>query len=491
VDEVQKLILQVEGQEKLKTLNEELAKERDFLEKLLVIQKQGVVGVNPQDIRNAAERMVNLNTEIARLQTQTRGFGQAALNLQYVLDDLTQTSGGWERKLASISNNVPGLVASLGAGAGLAGTIGLVSTALIALAPLAKAAWAALTEEGPELAKEQLKEIEDRIKKINDEFKKLAQKPTDFESQSAKAIGDFLGQRPAAEKAEAGILKVMAGDPSAGLKEMTPDERKEFDDLQRRIKRGVGEPMPPLIARRNELANIARQRFARSLVTGATEAGPAGEKARRTLQEIAQRNPGAFPTNFATHLAEMTPEALAAQEADGSKALDEHEEFGRRAHEAGQKRRQNTAARNRARDDVKRRIERDTAAKNHQLEQQARAEDRGPAFADKQLADEARDSEAPGETDHQRQLRQARRASVSMSQDLGYGTPSADQADQLASAALSNMANGMNGQQAVWAAVMKKVEAINAAAQQFRQMQAQQLMGSDNSGQFSLMTPLF
>jgi hypothetical protein len=86
-DEVQNLILAVQGEQKLVTLNAELAKEKAYLEQLLVTQKQGVVGVNQADIDKAARRMVDLNAEIAGLnkgvnQLSGRGGGQGPAGLR-------------------------------------------------------------------------------------------------------------------------------------------------------------------------------------------------------------------------------------------------------------------------------------------------------------------------------------------------------------------------------------------------------------------------
>ncbi len=190
MDEVQRLLLQVVGQDKLQALNKELDAENKLLRDQAEQLRLGTI--NQVQFSNAvfssASKAVALNTEIAKLTRETKNYSQSALQLGYVIDDLANTSGDWTRKLAAISNNLPGLIMSLGAGAGLAGVLGIVGTALIALAPMAKAAYAAMTGNEAELAKDKLKEIEDHLKKVRDEFAKLRDMPTGAEKTEAEKL---------------------------------------------------------------------------------------------------------------------------------------------------------------------------------------------------------------------------------------------------------------------------------------------------------------
>ena len=58
-----------------------------------------------------ASSIVGLNQQIAQLDHGAKGLAnpQSLLGLSYIFDDLANTTGGWERKLASIGNNIPGL----------------------------------------------------------------------------------------------------------------------------------------------------------------------------------------------------------------------------------------------------------------------------------------------------------------------------------------------------------------------------------------------
>ena len=122
------------------------------------------------------------------------------------MDDLINTSGSWERRLASISNNIPGLVTSLGGGAGLAGTVGIVTTAFIALAPAIKGAWDYFMDTAPEVAKERLKEIEQQALKLHEAFLKLASHPRPAESEEAQNLASIFGDRPNAETIKRGLM---------------------------------------------------------------------------------------------------------------------------------------------------------------------------------------------------------------------------------------------------------------------------------------------
>jgi hypothetical protein len=72
---------------------------------------------------------------------------------------------------------------------------------------------------------------------------------------------------------------------------------------------------------------------------------------------------------------------------------------------------------------------------------------------------------------------QMERATSQISQQMGYGTPTAAQANEMADAALRSMNNGMSAAEAAMSAVLAKMEAIkNAAAGQaamWQRMQAQ------------------
>src|ERR1700761_3721726 len=100
MDEIQNLILQVQGQVALESLNKELSNERQNLVGLVKQLNDGTIGQAAFELhaQTLARRMVPLNDEIAKLNAQAKQFsGQSGLQLGYVMDDLVNTSGDWQR----------------------------------------------------------------------------------------------------------------------------------------------------------------------------------------------------------------------------------------------------------------------------------------------------------------------------------------------------------------------------------------------------------
>lgn len=324
MDDIQRLILQVEGEEKLKSLNAELIKEKDFLKDLLEIQRQGVVGINPADIESSARRMVQLNQQINELSKSSKGLAgtQGLLQLQYVMDDLVNTSGNWERHLASISNNIPGLVTSLGGSMGLAGAIGLIATAAIALAPAVKAAWDNLAGNEPELAKERLKELKKEAEDLTKAFDKLSNVPDSGEKLAGESRQIYLempGHAATAQRLAAqgfGQKEVDAAmtdeeklrlKPTEGLRTMTDEDitakaQQGREQALRAQAAGTfaGQPMEwyqrdkaewerRRSVAQNEYKDISRTvrgRMAKELVVGAAKPGRAAEQQGIRLRQL-------------------------------------------------------------------------------------------------------------------------------------------------------------------------------------------------------------
>ncbi len=521
MDDIQRLILKIEGEDKLKTLNVELGKEEEHLKRLLLIQKQGVVGVNPADIQKAATEVVRLNTAIAATTRETKNFVGSALQLQYVMDDLINTSGDWTRHLASISNNIPGLVLSLGGTAGIAGAIGIVSTGLIALAPAARAAWAALTGSGPEMAAEQLKEIADKVKKLREEFAKLRDMPTDAGKSAADRQAAFLGEQPNAQRASEGVQNVLKNVPSASRGFMSKAEQDEFDSLgkslphlrgkfgedlgidQKTIDAGrntaAGRRYAPMIQRRGELQGKADRAYAQSLVAASAKPGPEGEAARAQLQEMANGNPNAFPAGFGNDL-EQPPATKAEQAAIEAQGNANRRKMAREMKDEQTEKEQEARLARSAEGKSLRNLERqdDKEAEANRLANQA-AKVQAREKEKKRQADLQRtaESEMGGAvvSTHDLEMERARKVTTSASQQLGRatggmrgGTPNVAQSEAMASRMLKNMDDGMNFEQARWDAVQRQVEGMERAAAQYRERQSRLMPGTDQGG-YSQLSP--
>ena len=105
MDEVQRLIMKVEGEEEIKRLNKQLEVQREEVVKLQAAQKAGGVGFNPAQLQAAGAAMVQTTNQIKQLERSTKDYSYTGLQLSYIFDDLANSTGGWERKLASISRD--------------------------------------------------------------------------------------------------------------------------------------------------------------------------------------------------------------------------------------------------------------------------------------------------------------------------------------------------------------------------------------------------
>ena len=210
MDEVQRLLLQVEGEEKLKSLNKQLADEREFLLQLKQIQAQGVVGVSPATIEQAAAHMVQLNQQIKELERGTKGLTspQALLNLSYIFDDLANTSGNWDRKLASISNNIPGLVASLGLGGAGSRARSVYSERRSSRSRRSRKRHGTRYGIRAGETAERLKTIADRAEAAAKAFDKMVEAKTKSEQKASGGLAELLKEK-GPEEIRRGIIESM------------------------------------------------------------------------------------------------------------------------------------------------------------------------------------------------------------------------------------------------------------------------------------------
>jgi len=77
-------------------------------------------------------------TSVEHTATATGGMGRGVLQASYAFQDFTsvlQGGGGFNRAIGSVQNNIPVLLSGLGMGAGLAGTVSLVTVGIGAALP--------------------------------------------------------------------------------------------------------------------------------------------------------------------------------------------------------------------------------------------------------------------------------------------------------------------------------------------------------------------
>jgi hypothetical protein len=470
VDEIQRLILKVEGQAELARLNAELAKEQEHLQKLVQIKKDGVVAVDPATVRQSAQAILDLNGQIDKLAGQGGMGGGGILQASYAVQDFTSVlSGGQglDRALSSVQNNIPGLLMSLGMSGGLAGVVSLVSVGIGALIPVVEKLWASLGDgEGAEKAREKLEEL-------RKEFEALSKAATRAEAQGSKSIREVITEGGADEIAGAAAKTLSM---TGGGEDMTEEERLAVNSVKNArpdVKAGVEKRVFDRI-------NKANAERAQQIVAGATQPGEQGASARAQLRGLVGANAGAFPSGLLGDLERAEPSEIAAQQ-----ALERQGELNAANMERAAKARREEEARGEAQRALDIQGRKNAQAFDKRTEAKGKAADEFEERQDRGLAAQAR-REAP--------MRGARRAVARTAADMGFtgdSAPNPGEIDEMAKNALANFNNGMNGQQAAWMAVMQRVQAIQQMSQQFQQMQSSQQMGGDFSGQFSRLTPYY
>ena len=507
VDEVQRLILKVEGEIELKRLNDQLEKEDAALKKLVAARATGGgSGVSPAAVEAAASSVIKLNTEIGRLQNQFKLSGSSALQLQYVLDDLVNTSGNWERHLASISNNIPGVVRSLGGSQGMAGAIGIVTTSLIALAPIVKEVWNYFSDDGPELAKEKLKELEQQAKKTHEAYLKLINHATAAESEEAANVAAILQDRPNGENATKAIAAALsAGEVEFG---MNDDERKEFkrnagallSDEQIKAQAtsagtrytDAGEVksfdqaaadaestrlFKARNAARTKDAEI-RQRVAEKMIEDAQVAGPLGTKARARLIKTA-------PADIAAELRDNTADAIRAREQADDAFNAEQADWSERRHKALKAK----AKHNKESDALTHlgKINEDLGNRDAERDQAAAARETDRAY---------RESLQSMTRDRQTRPQQQAEDMIRRRSTMTGLSPTDEQVKQAASHAVELAGQGVATNDAALMAfrgmVQRAVDIERRLAQQRAEFQSESMrlqMGPDHTGNYSHMSP--
>jgi hypothetical protein len=525
-DEVQRLVFELLGESKLRDFTKELEKEKEAIRQAGNDLRNHEIDLEQFSERAGASamRILDLNKEVKALGSSAGVNRQALLQFQYILDDLLNTSGGVERKLAAISNNIPGFVQSLGA-SGVAGAVGVVTTVLIALTPIAVKAWEALSGESggfAEKARERLKELREEIAKTHKEFEKLTNAPTDAEKTAAEGVKLFLQARPNADRARAAVaggmtraeaVGALPGETQLALAHAESEANVSDDELQRQANRaareqwaqGGGEGAPPQeliddeLKKRKEFRARAREQAdqvvqkartnrAEAIVSGAAVAGPAGAKDRQRLMELTKNRP-----EF-RELQNYTPERIAADEAEYQAQLEKDAEEKERL-EASK------AARRQARADVDDEIQRNAEADQANLQDwqhgKANAKQKAAQQARK-AAELARENERAGREIERQEQRRPVEAMTREMAPYGHAAGLPDEAIvHAAQEAVAMTRQGLDAQSAAQTALAQAIQQMvalrqrAAMLQQQQQQLMQQNMGADLTGMFSPFPPMW
>jgi hypothetical protein len=463
-------------------------------QRIKLILDMGASGANVEQVKRKLEE---LEPALHKAENKMAGVGQTALQSGRFLQDFAQ--GG----VGGVLNNIEGLAMALGGGPGLAGVLTAVGLAAYFAMPRLKEFFGGMPDAADATKKlnEQIKEMEDRIKKAHEAYEKLANAPEPVEAESAKALQEFLAERPHAEEARRAVAAGL--DVGQARAAMTPAQQQAMAEADAQLQRATAFQRDPsvipliggkeFVAQRQAEAGAARaqmallmqqgrQQGAEGVLQQAQVAGPLGDRARAQLFAAGQGRPGL------AGLAETTPDAIegrrerrrlteiqnkqaermATMEAE---AFERRVKKGEQLQAAGQENEEQT--RQQQEQEAKGDVQADRQRIRREIQRQEAADRRNAQF------------EAIRRRNVQRApVAQMEQATTQLSQNLGYGTPNAAEANEMADAALRNINNGVNVQQATWMAVMQKMQAIRAATaqanEQWGKMQNQTQNGLGN-----------
>jgi hypothetical protein len=347
--EEEEIILKIVGEVQLKDLNAELVKHKQALTDATVALREGTLSEAAYEaqVTAALPRMVELNREIGQMNVQAKSFsGQGGLQLGYIMDDLVNTTGGFERKIAAINNNIPGFLMSLGLGPGVAGQAALITAGFTAALPVLRKFFDSLFADSPE-ARKHLEDLKKAAEDAADAFNRMAEKSTAAEEAGQKALATGL-EHPYGREVQDALVKSMEATKSGeGVKYGETPE-----DLPWTVK--AAQFMGPANETAARIANqalidqniqerVRRQQLqAAQAILGRAAAGKTRAEREQGMLEIqghVQVNPGMFPPAFVQDLPHMTTEGVAADEKEADDWLEKTQGWSEQA-----KRRRDAAA---------------------------------------------------------------------------------------------------------------------------------------------------
>ncbi len=302
-----KFIVDIQNEEKIDQLTKDINVQEAAVKRLAAQLRQGAISEQQfiTATKPMGEAIANATKELHALQGASALTGRGLMQLGYAVDDI-------QYGFNAIVNNIPQIVMGLGAGAGIAGAVGIAAVAINQLikhwgelSDIAQSAWSGGSIE-------QLHRIRDAAEEAAKAFDKLTKQHTKQEEATEKFTTEAV--------VEGGIGKILSG--LAGGIAMDPAMRAQLTDQEakdRQDKIAMANRLANPADRMNQLAaieknyggklNAANLAKAVQMITQLDEIGPAGDLARRNAHRFATANPGAFPEGFA---AKMNPEAAEA-----------------------------------------------------------------------------------------------------------------------------------------------------------------------------------
>lgn len=220
--QVEELILVTRGEAEVERLRQRLEQQEASLARLIATQGKAAASGNDLSsaITGSAERIItlkrvldqteaslaqlklgNAKTGLDEVGKSSGGAGRGLLQFAYILDDAKQFQFGFANGLRAIGNNIPGLLAGLGLGTGVAGVVSIAGSAIALALPLIQGLIESF-KSPPEVDK-----FKSAIDQLKDSIKGLEDKPTKlaidtFELDAArKKLAELEKDRKAYEAA--------------------------------------------------------------------------------------------------------------------------------------------------------------------------------------------------------------------------------------------------------------------------------------------------
>ncbi len=288
-----KFVVDIQNEEKIEQLTKDINVQEAAVKKLAAQLRQGAISEQQfiTATKPMGEAIAKSTKELHALQGATGTAGRGLSQLSYAIDDI-------QYGFNAIVNNIPQIVMGFGAGAGVAGAVGIAAVAINQLikhwgelSDIAQSAWSGGSVE-------QLHKLREAAEAAAEAFDKLTKEQTKVQAEGAKFRHESLVEGPIGKVLEA-LTAGIAMEPSMAAK-IDPEALAALGGLTGAFA-GPGHEQQL----RDKAMKVNREK-AIALIAGIEAGDPVAMAQARGL---ALKNPGAFPAGFA---AKLDPEAAEA-----------------------------------------------------------------------------------------------------------------------------------------------------------------------------------
>jgi hypothetical protein len=300
MDPVLKLAVDIQNSEDVKKLTAYLDQQAQAVKALNAQFAQGTL--NQQQYNSAVAQLgpgiQNANKQLQALGGASGFSAQGLLQLSYAADDAAYG-------FSAIVNNIPGLVASLGGSAGMAGAIAIAGVAVRTLINHWSELAAALQSNWSGGSAEQLRILAERAEKAAGAFEKLKTRSTEFEGKANTALEKSFVEAGVEQTRKAITDAMMA--TGQGAEKQTIRKLGFVDRFV--AEKALGRKIPFNKQEQSQIQYADTAKQAAQLMADTSLPGQAGTNARSRLKGLMDQNPAAFPPNLRAGIEAGTPEA--------------------------------------------------------------------------------------------------------------------------------------------------------------------------------------